>query len=127
MKTKFTLDDLLPDVYLFHSPEKFRAFYKVFSGSDLDRDLTMYSGFHTTGPYKNKLISLVYLDNDPKRSLIGDYTILIHEATHVKQALMDFYDEKKMGRDSEAIFQEYLSKSLMRAHKKWLKKKGIKK
>ena len=123
MNVDFTMHDLEPEIILVHSAKKFRKLYKKYSGNEFDRDLTQYDGMHTTGSFCGKLVTLVYLRPDKKRPFVEDIAILVHEATHVKQFLMERWGEEHPGKEHEALLMEYLSKSLISAHIKWMTKK----
>ena len=128
MNVSFTmLDKLIPEVVLIHNEAKFYKLYRELTGTNLTKDLSQYDGLHASGWKEGKPFAMIYLSRNDKRPLADDFRILVHEATHVKQTMMQIFGEDTPGVEMEAIFMECLVKDLMVAHREWLRKKGVNK
>ena len=118
-KVCMTINELSPDVYLFHDKDEFYAKYTELTGEPCDFDLSMVSGYHATGNCGSDMSALIYVESGVN-SVLDEFATLIHEATHVKQTIFAIIGEKNPGREEEAYFMQHLCKILIEEHTKWV-------
>lgn len=115
MRASSDIGLMVPEVYLFHSPDKFKRFCDSELGGtellDADGQMTYSDG-----------IAAIKMTHRGRRET--ELSLLVHEAYHAAVAHMEWLGEDDAGEETMAYLLQTITNGLFSAHERWSRRKG---